>query len=519
MAIEYIGSDYLECLSTDTKPTNLPNGFQAKETNTEKKFVWNSTVSLWIPQEITNYLKYRVLKIGTTYYIIDQHGKHVGSGTDCQVVLQAAIDGMPNPGILEFTFDTGLYTINNPIIIPSVLGASAQKRVIFKGIPWSRRGGTDRHVTQFTIPATWPTNRYVFECNNAPGSNTLSFLEMDGLYVTAVDAFTTKNVGLVKFQADDIANLSFFMDRITGQYMWRGIHLLGGVWRGVVRNCDLDENNTGYIGDADIILEWGGATGPSGPMPKQMAFENIRIAHGDGQVNNHVQIKGGAYNYFNNIEVDGYKCVEAVYNLDATDYVTNTAYPVASNLFVNPWTLDFVGTPAPDNRKGSIYLNGTGCFDNRFINGKLSKIINTVKVAGGALRNRIEMTGVWGGVSTVDSTGAGTSNILEVTGGHGAAADAVIVDTAGNFRIIDYRRGATNGGTSTQSGNGTTKAFNIAHGLLTTPVKFRADNTSDDAIGPYKTTATSTNIVVTYPLAPVSGSSNLSWVWSAEAYK
>ena len=518
MTVIHFGNQQYQGLSTDTKPLAADTAVNAifEETNTRKRYY--NTGTQWIPQEVGNYLKYRVLKVGTTYYIIDQVGREIGSGTDCQVALQAAIDAMA-PGLLEFTFDSGIYVINNPIIIPSVSRSTAQKRVMFKGIPWSRRAGTDKHDTEFHIPASWPTNRYVFECNNAPGSATMGFLEIEGLFVTAFDAFTTKNVGLVKYEVDQVAVNCLHLEDLTGEYMWRGLHLIGGVWRSTFNHLDFEENNSAFVGDADIIMEWGGTTATEGPMPKLNIFTNTIIGHGDGTMNNFVRIKGGSYNFFNHIEADGYRCTEAGYNLDATDYVLDTRFPVASNTFIDAWILDVIGTPSPDNRKGGIYLNGTGCFDNRFIGAKVNKIVNTVKVSGGALRNRVEIAGQWGGVPVVDSTGAGAQNTLEITGGHGIEVDNVIVDTAGNFRIVDYRRSAQNGGISTQSGNGSTKVFNIAHGLFSTPAKKRAFAGSDDARGSFKVTADATNVILTYPIAPPTGTNNLSFEWAAELYK
>jgi hypothetical protein len=68
-------------------------------------------------------------------------------------------------------------------------------------------------------------------------------------------------------------------------------------------------------------------------------------------------------------------------------------------------------------------------------------------------------------------------------------------------------------GTSTQSGNGTTKIFNIAHGLAGTPTWFSAQATSNDASGSFILSVDSTNLTITYPFAPPNGTNNVSWVW------
>ena len=74
--------------------------------------------------------------------------------------------------------------------------------------------------------------------------------------------------------------------------------------------------------------------------------------------------------------------------------------------------------------------------------------------------------------------------------------------------------GAAKGGTSTQSGNASTKTFTIAHGLGTTPTGGYALASSVDALGEYQTDIDSTNITITYQIAPASGTNNLSWIWS-----
>jgi hypothetical protein len=91
--------------------------------------------------------------------------------------------------------------------------------------------------------------------------------------------------------------------------------------------------------------------------------------------------------------------------------------------------------------------------------------------------------------------------------------------TAGIIRIRNNDGYITeNAGTSTQSGNGTNKVFNIAHGLSAAPTKVNVGAGSADAIGPFYWTSDATNIIVTYPTAPQSGSSNVVLRWIAEVF-
>ena len=81
------------------------------------------------------------------------------------------------------------------------------------------------------------------------------------------------------------------------------------------------------------------------------------------------------------------------------------------------------------------------------------------------------------------------------------------------------------GGISTQSGNGTTKVFNIAHGAGVSPTKYSVtwaskaasvDQNLGDTYGAgseFWVTADATNLILNYQYAPATGTSNLSWAW------
>jgi len=73
-----------------------------------------------------------------------------------------------------------------------------------------------------------------------------------------------------------------------------------------------------------------------------------------------------------------------------------------------------------------------------------------------------------------------------------------------------------NSGSSSQSGNASTKVFNIAHGLAAVPTKYIVQPGSADAVGPPYLTADATNLIVTFPTAPPTGTSNLVFRWLAE---
>lgn len=76
-----------------------------------------------------------------------------------------------------------------------------------------------------------------------------------------------------------------------------------------------------------------------------------------------------------------------------------------------------------------------------------------------------------------------------------------------------------NKGKFTANGDATTKVFNIPHSLVSSPSanSIRVSAGSTDALGPPVITADATNVIVTYPVAPPTGTGNIILYWKAEA--
>lgn len=69
--------------------------------------------------------------------------------------------------------------------------------------------------------------------------------------------------------------------------------------------------------------------------------------------------------------------------------------------------------------------------------------------------------------------------------------------------------------TLTASGDGTTKAFNIAHSLAKVPTVVVMTGQNAASLASHKTTVDGTKVYITYKVAPVSGSSNISLIGMA----
>lgn len=92
----------------------------------------------------------------------------------------------------------------------------------------------------------------------------------------------------------------------------------------------------------------------------------------------------------------------------------------------------------------------------------------------------------------------------------GNSSTLATINTAYRSRV-----GAPVGGVATFSGNGSTTAFNIAHGYAGTPKPFWALPITEAATAKRTVTANGTNVIVTFATAPPSGTNNVKFRWGA----
>jgi hypothetical protein len=126
--------------------------------------------------------------------------------------------------------------------------------------------------------------------------------------------------------------------------------------------------------------------------------------------------------------------------------------------------------------------------------------------------------------NTITDTSAVTGDILRHNGtkfvrlARGTANQVLTV----NSGATDIAWAAATGGgfteakgSSTQSGDASTTAFNIAHGLTGTPTWVNAEPKTTDADDDFAVTVDATNITITYPFPPPTATNNLAWWWRA----
>jgi hypothetical protein len=285
--------------------------------------------------------------------------------------------------------------------------------------------------------------------------------------------------------------------------------MLGAVWWPYLNDIRFLDASSTFLGDADIKLEYNAHTTLGvNAWPKAVSISNVMAFHSSGTMKNSLAIIDGSYNDIRNYQIDGTKYTEAPITLSG-----NCEY----NVFQHLMAIDLL-TPSPDVRVAGLYLTGTACNANKFYDLHLQPYPVTLAINSGAKNNHVEIAGYWGSPSSINDTGAGAGNVLVINPGGQSGSTAKVTTTAGLVRMIDQRFGAYKTGVSTQSGNASTTVFNIAHGCYTTPLSYSVEAQTNDAVGPPTVTATSTNLVVTYPVAPPTGSSNLIWVWTAGVY-
>jgi hypothetical protein len=482
--------------------------------NTFSMTVQNPAITSAQEYRFNSAYSYYIFKSGSTFYAKSGITKGIEfSGTVADVVIQAAVTAVlasSRGGIIQFSADD--FPLNTPIDIPTATVSSA-KPIIFKGVPTQSRV----FGTVFSASASFPTGRYFIETSGATDlSNKSACIVIKDMACYNIN-FATLDAGFIKYDVDNNTPRQIIIDGLYAQYMWRGIHLIGCVWWGIFKNIHFEDVNNTFVGDADIILEQGAHTNAANnPWPKVNAFKDILVVHSGtvaaGSMVTSLKAIDSGYNHFDNYWVDS--------NCTFSEAVFSFTGKATYNRMTNCGVLDTNTVPSPDNRKGAIYLSGTNCTDNRFENMRVTDYKYMLAIKSGAYRNEIELAGFWGANLDIDDTGAGVDNVVKIYSGALAAATPFSkpTTTAALVKIIDNRKGAYNTGVSTQSGNATTTAFNIAHGLFTTPLNYSVTPQTNDAVGPPTVTATSTNIVVTYPVAPPTGSSNLVWVWSAGVY-
>lgn len=539
MTVIHLGDQFYQGLSSDTKPTDVPDNSTFYETDTFTHFKRVSSAWKEVSQRASS-ADYIVYISGSSYKAMNTSTKAVDYSTttlDIGAFTNTVLGGLTNGGMIEYA--RGLYTTNTPIAVPKA-AVNSLKPYTFRGAIYSNQRDV---ATQFKVGSTFPDQRYMFESVSAGGSGTTSqfvierLIAVNSTYAKSGSSGGTLNIsgtstlidaGLVKFESDTNGGFGspIIVRDVWTQYLWRGIHLIGWIYSPIIHNCVFFDNNIHYIGDFDIQFEFGSG---HAERVKVADVRNIRCNHisglldsgGLGSVNAACNFSGG-YHYIDNIFVDGSKYNDCV--IGFKQLFSTTVNRIQ--------TIDMVPTAQQGGSFQAVYLFDTTdpggvvatstytTFNNQIYDIAGSPVPNTIKFANSPFRNYIRAYAYWGSPIVVSDAGAGIENVLELIDGQQPSATTQTKLTTSNslIKIIDKRVGAENKGLETQSGNASDTAFNIAHGCYTTPTNFYAVPLTPAAMADATITATSTNIVVTFSAAPANASNNLKWSWYASVY-
>lgn len=450
-----------------------------------------------------DFANYNIYKSGSTYYAKNGLTKTIDySGSDAATVIQNAVNAS-NGGVFQLGGDTNML-IQSVITIP-VASNPSYKPFIFTGIEDPSRNG---YGTVLRIGTSFPNNRYMFECKATTGTQRGTLI-LENLYFHNPQAVglggSDINAGFVLYEQVGNSKPGIRMRNCTIEYAWRGIHLIGLTYWNSFENIHIRDSNSAFVGECDIKME----KSTYSDIPKVSTFNGIKVLH-TGKMDYSIYMEGG-YNVFTDTTIDGIQYTKApIYLLNAF-----------SNQFHYLNLLDMNTIPSPDNRLGgNVTFDGATTYDNVIYGLKAVNYPSAVCFLNGALRNTVFIAGYYGTVPNIDDTNAGArGNTIIIQPGHlatGTATTKITTSSTNLTMVIDNRFGAVRQGTSSKNGDASTKVFTIAHGCFSTPGLFVVWPTSEEARGDFILTVDSTNIIITYPIAPPTGTGNLTYEWKAE---
>lgn len=526
-------------LAADTKPANIEDWDEFIESDTLTRYMkiagtWKE-LSYFTP---VDYEIYKSTPASTTYKarncstnIVDITNTNSDIG---QLLTDVSNALSTNGGRIDVKGVNTSYQIITPFAIPqSDAGVTKPIFVTGNGGDMSPNVRTSGGVT-IEAASTFPTGRYFFETIAGTASNNSSTFLLDGLLTYnsfARSGTTGQNVnggstiidaGILKSGSAHSNGIPNVVRNVTGQYMWRGLHYQGYQYWGQINNFFIENGNTNTVTDCDLIFEKGGYT----DYPKGFDIRHVVCIHqegnssGTGSVNNAIAF-GGGYHTVAGVKVDGTKYNESVIAFKQC-FSSNFNHIFTEDLNVAQGA-GFKGVFLLDSNdfSGNAPTTLYDTYNNQIYDIAGNKAGTPAVYFNGAFRNRIEgLYAYWGATVTINDTAAGIENVIVVTEGQqpSATPNSIITTTStpSKVKIVDKRVGAENKGLASATGDGTTKAFTIAHSLFGTPVNYHAYPVTGSATGG-DVTVDGTNITITYGIAP-QNTASLKWSWYANLY-
>lgn len=534
MAIIRLGNNNYQGLSSDTKPTNVPDGALFYESDTHN--FWDRISGAWSERSIVNIdTKYHIYKVSSSLYkaLNTETGlvQFTSTTPDVGALTNSCIGAMSLGGKIKYSNDALLS--NTKISIPANQTGHQARPYILEG----QADSTSSLLgTTFRIDTAFTDGNFLIESIAAGGSGFTQNLHIKNInfynpYGKGADgnninggASPRIDAGFVNIESDthsSIAGCPFSIENCHIRYAHKGIRCAGYLWFGKLWNIGFSGPSSRFLGNYNLQFENG--TGHA-DMPKLFNIQKISTmqtgAGGNGgSLNRSISI-GGGYHHIAHIFIDFGTYNDYVFGL--TQCFSSSIYDVKTIDLVNNETGE--ATCLIDNTSADgVASSGNYASQNIWMRDCVFQPVASapsLKFKNGAWRNEVSMAGYWGGAATISDAGAGVHNVVEILHGHASAASTPTKITSTNslVKIIDKRVGSSNRGIKTLSGDASNKVFNIPHGCFTTPVDYDARPITADAFGTYDLSADGTNIIVTYKIAPPGNTNNLKWKWSAEVY-
>lgn len=525
-------------LANDTKPPNIEDWEEFTASDTFE--TWKKIAGAWY--ETTSQLRadYSIYKASTGYKArnnVKGFADIQNTNFDIGQLINDIISAMPNGAIIHTKPNrTNKYTVLTPVALP-VQPQNATYPYIFTGV----RGAHRYSGTTFEIGSTFPTGNYVFQGTPGTASTDTITWGLEELFFHNPYARSGTNgqninagstvidAGIIKSASAHTNGIPNIVRNVQCQYMWRGLHYIGYQYFGEVNGFQVLDQNINEVADCMFIMEKGGYT----DYPKLFNIQHMTLfsqhgfSGGTGSMNIGFCL-GGAYHNVRDLWIDGMKYNEAciaikqgwtnkIYGIGTEDLNVAQGASFKAPLLFD--TNDFSGNAATHSP------NEWTTYDNKIYNASLNTIPNAISYQNGAYRNRVTVGGMWGLVNIViDDVNAGIDNVVVIEESQQPTAynstRITTTNTPSKVKIIDIRANTENRGTIKFNGDGSTKVFNIPHGLYVAPNTYFVRPLSADCQTGIDVSVTSTYIVVTLlgGFAPPTGTNNVVFGWYANIY-
>jgi len=377
-------------------------------------------------------------------------GNIIAESSDHASVVQAAVNSVgPLGGTVLLR--RGTYLIKRPITFAD------ETRVRVKG----ELGYSHLRSTVLRVDASFPDQRYVFECVRQSTARYNATIEIEDLHIWNPN-WSSVRAGFLLW--DGIIPGTFGGPKIRrcyAHYMWRGIHLRGDADYGVITDFIYEAPRTDVTVDAALIAEAYSATQFTAPFAAHRMIVLIF-----GTANNAIRIDGSSF-HIRDVFIFGGTAANNPNNF------SDAAIRLGASLGAWSCYLDGIHISDVSGEQTALVLDGVDASNPLTRNNRIvftSMVAKYVRFMNNAFNNVVVVRQSPNSVPVIDDAGAGPGNTVIVEPGSRlwSQSEAGKI-TATKCRVVDLRPGASAAGAATIPAGSTSVTVN--HGLLAAPSK------------------------------------------------